>query len=110
MNHTSLAALLEHPPVRTTTVQLDDGVSAQIHELPISVIDRVRAISEDDDQVDMADVVFVATYALTGRKPTDAELTIVSERFGTRAVMTIYTEALKFSQLSDDAIEQEKKH
>lgn len=110
MNHTTLAALMEHPPVRTTIVPLDDGLTCQIHELPISVIDRVRAISEDDDHVDMSDVVYVATYALTGRKPTDAELATVSERFGTRSVMTIYTEALKFSQLDSDAIEREKKH
>ena len=110
MNHTSLAALLEHPPVRTTIVTLDDGVSAQIHELPISVIDRVRRLSNSDDSVNMNDVAFVATWALTGRDPTEAELTTVCERFGTRAVMLIYTEALKFSQLSDDAIEQEKKH
>ena len=110
MTPTSLAALMEHPPVRTNIISLDDGVSCAIHELPISVIDRVRTISEDDDHVDMSDVVYVATYALTGRKPTDAELATVSERFGTRSVMTIYTEALKFSQLDSGAIEQEKKH
>ena len=110
MKVTSLTALLENPPLRTTVITLDNGVGCQIHELPISVIDRVRTISEDDDQVDMNDVVYVAVYALAGRKPTDQELEAVSERFGTRSVMTIYTEALKFSQLSVDAIDQEKKH
>ena len=110
MNTTSLAALLEHPPVRTTTLILDDGSSCILHELPISVIDRVRSISKETDQVNMDDVVFVATWALAGRKPTDKELDTVSDRFGTRSVMTIYFESLKFSQLSDDAVELEKKH
>ena len=47
MNHTSLAALLAHPPVRTTILELDDGSACQIHELPIAVIDRIRSISKD---------------------------------------------------------------
>ncbi|USE39242.1 hypothetical protein [Endozoicomonas sp. SCSIO W0465] len=110
MNYDSLAALLEHPPVRTTLVTLPNDVTCQIHELPISAIDRVRTISEDDDQVDMSDVVYVATWALAGREPTDKELVTVSDRFGTSSVMAIYTEALRFSQLGADAIEQEKKH
>ncbi|WP_257294481.1 hypothetical protein [Endozoicomonas sp. YOMI1] len=110
MKLTSLPALLENPPLRTTVITLDNGTGCQIYELPIAVIDRVRTISENDDQVDLDDVVYVAVYALAGRKPTDQELETVSERFGSRSVMAIYTEALKFSQLLPDAIEQEKKH
>ena len=110
MNHTSLAALLAHPPVRTTILELDDGSACQIHELPIAVIDRIRSISKDDSGDDMANVIYVATWSLAGRKPTDTELTTVRERFGTGSVLKIYKEALTFSQLSDDAIEQEKKH
>ncbi len=109
MNYNSLAELMEHPPVRTTKVTLSNDVICQIYELPISAIDRVRIISEDSDQVNMSDVVYVATWAIAGHKPTEKEVAGVSDRFGTSSVMEIYTEALRFSQLSKDAIEQEKK-
>ena len=110
MNHVNLTALLAHPPVRTTIIKLDDGSNCQIHELPIAVIDRIRSISKDDSGNNMANVIYVATWSLAGRKPTDTELTTVRERFGTGSVLKIYKEALTFSQLNDDAIEQEKKH
>lgn len=111
MTPVSIEALFAHPPVRTTVIKLADGTACTIHELPVSVIDKVRTISTTShDNVNMTNVCYVATYALTGRKPTDAELKTVADEFGTRSVMKIYTEALKFSQLNEDAIEQEKKH
>lgn len=110
MNHASLASLLAHPPVRTTILELDDGSACQIHELPIAVIERVLAIRGDNNADDMANVIYVVTWSLAGRNPTDAELTTVREQFGTGIVYKIYTEALIFSRLSNDAIEQEKKH
>ena len=110
MTHTTLAALLENPPLRTTELRLNDSIICKIHELPVSVFDRVRTISEEDDDVNMDDIVFVAAWALAGRKPTDEELAAISDRFGTRSVMAIYFEALKFSQLDVGAVEREKKH
>ena len=111
MTLTTLAALLENPPLRTTELRLNDSIICKIHELPVSVFDRVRAISEeDDDDVNMDDIVYVAAWALAGRKPTDDELAAISDRFGTRSVMAIYFEALKFSQLDVGAVEREKKH
>ena len=110
MTHTTLAALLENPPLRTTELRLNDSITCKIHELPVSVFDRVRTISEEDDDVNMDDIVFVAGWALAGRKPTDEELAAISDRFGTRSVMAIYFEALKFSQLDVGAVEREKKH
>uniref|UniRef100_UPI0021491E9E hypothetical protein n=1 Tax=Endozoicomonas sp. SESOKO1 TaxID=2828742 RepID=UPI0021491E9E len=79
MNHLSLAALLAHPPVRTTILELDDGSACQIHELPIAVIDRVLAVKGDDSGDDMANIIYVTTWSLAGRNPTDSELTTVRE-------------------------------
>ena len=111
MTLTTLAALLENPPLRTTELRLNDSIICKIYELPVSVFDRVRAISEEeDDDVNMDDIVYVAAWALAGRKPTDKELVAISDRFGTRSVMAIYFEALKFSQLDVGAVEREKKH
>ena len=111
MTLTTLAALLENPPLRTTELRLNDSIICKIYELPVSVFDRVRTISEEeDDDVNMDDIVFVAAWALAGRKPTDDELAAISDRFGTRSVMAIYFEALKFSQLDVGAVEREKKH
>ena len=111
MTLTTLAALLENPPLRTTELRLNDSIICKIYELPVSVFDRVRAISEkEDDDVNMDDIVYVAAWALAGRKPTDKELAAISDRFGTLSVMAIYFEALKFSQLDVGAVEREKKH
>ena len=111
MTLTTLTALLENPPLRTTELRLNDSITCKIYELPVSVFDRVRIISEEEkNEVNIDDIVFVAAWALAGRKPTDKELIAISERFGTRSVMAIYFEALKFSQLDAGAVEREKKH
>ena len=108
MSAVTLEQLMASPPLRTTEANLPDGRRCTISELPVAVIDRVRT-SAEDEQVNMDDVVYVVAYALSGNKPTDKALEAVRESFGAGAVMAIYTEALRFSHLSPDAVEQEKK-
>ena len=103
-----LEQLLDNPPLKSTTYTMEDGRDCLIHELPIAVIEQVQRIGEDGS-AHWDDIVQVVARALAGRKPTDKERQAVREQFGASTVMAVYMQALKFSRLSGDAIEQEKK-
>lgn len=106
----SFAELLAEPPLRTETLKLDDGRECLIHELPIGVIDHIRRISDEDSGGDLKEVAWVATHALSGKPPTSEETEQVIKTFGSSSVMKIYFAALKFSQLTPDAVSDKKKH
>lgn len=105
--------LLENPPLKSTTITLPDGRDVQLHELPLSVMKYVQRVGKDgEDGVSnvMDSITLVATQALMGRPPEKTDMDTMSERFGTTAVMFIYYEALKFSRLGPDALNDTKKH
>ena len=92
------------------SLTLEDGRECRLHELPIGVIEKVRTLSEGKEQdVRLDTIAFVAAHALTGCKPNDDEVRQLVESFGASTVMQIYIEAIKFSQLTPVAVEQEKK-
>lgn len=105
--------LLNNPPLKTTTITLPDKRQVQLYELPLSVMKYVQSVGrEGEDGVShvMDSITLVATQALMGRPPQQEDMDAMSERFGTTAVMFIYYEALKFSRLGPDALEETKKH
>ena len=106
----SFAELLADPPLRNEPLKLDDGRECLIYELPIGVIDSIRKISEDDSGTNLQEVARVAAHALSGKPPTAEETEQVVKTFGSSSVMKIYFAALKFSQLTPDAVSKEKKH
>ena len=105
--------LLAQPPLKQTTVTLPDGRDITLHELPVSVLEQVQRVGQQkEDGVShlMHNVTRVVAHALTGRPPTEEEVQDVMETFGASAVMFIYYEALKFSRLGPDALDETKKH
>ncbi len=105
--------LLNNPPLKTTTITLPDKREVRLYELPLSVMKYVQSVGrEGKDGVNsvMDSITLVAAHALMGRPPEKKDMDALSERFGTTAVMFIYYEALKFSRLGPDALEETKKH
>ena len=105
--------LLNNPPLKTTTITLPDRREVQLHELPLSVMKYVQSVGkEGEDGVSsvMDGITLVATQALMGRPPEKKDMDALCERFGTTAVMFIYYEALKFSRLGPNALDETKKH
>lgn len=106
-------SLLANPPLKTTSITLEDGRKVKIHELPVFVIEDVQDIGQHNSgniRLVMEEVVRVVAHSLLGRIPTPEELGRVRETFGISTVMFIYYEALKFSRLGSNSLDETKKH
>ncbi|MCW7552131.1 hypothetical protein NX722_05620 [Endozoicomonas gorgoniicola] len=104
--------LIDKPPLKTCNFTLDDGRDVTLHELPLSVIEDVQYVGQqEDDNVGsiMKSIVCVVAHSLLGRPPEPDELKQLRERFGASAMMAIYYEALKFSRLGPDDLDETKK-
>ncbi len=109
--NTTLAELLKSPPLKTEPLTLPDGRSVTLHELPVAVIDEVQKVGEQSEHDDslMKKITRIAAHALAGRPPTDDELKTIGDTFGASVVMFIYYEALKFSRLGPNSLNETKK-
>lgn len=104
--------LLDRPPLKNTVITLPDKREVLLYELPLSVMKHVQTIGkEGEDGVNhvMDSIILVATQALLGRPPEQKNMDAICQRFGSSTVMFIYYEALKFSRLGPDALEETKK-
>lgn len=105
--------LAARPPMKTTSVTLPDGQQVQMFELPLSVIEDVQEIGQQGDgnvRQLMDNIVRVVAHSLLGRSPTVDELQQIRETFGSSAVMFLYYEALNFSRLGPNSLDEAKKH
>ena len=102
--------LVKDPPLKTTAIALPDGREVVMHELPLSMMEDIQSTSEESDVSRVTDsIAQVAACALLGRQATDKEVRQLKGSFGTSSVMKVYYEALKFSRLSPDAVDDAKK-
>lgn len=101
------------PPLKKTTKTLPDGREYELHQLPLAAIDRVakqsRAAQENGKDLDWSQFGEVAAQAMLGRPPKPAEVEQMVEKLGSDTVLHIYKDALQFSQLGAEAVEDAKK-
>ncbi|MTI13120.1 hypothetical protein [Sansalvadorimonas verongulae] len=106
--------LLSKPPVfKSSTGTLPDGRKYQIHELPCSVLEDVtrmaRAAIDEDGEIMLRDVARVAAHAMVGKPPEEEDVTLFMETFTPSVIRHVYQDALKFSQLGEEALQAAKK-
>ena len=101
------------PPLRQTTSTLPDGREYKLHQLPLSAIDTIarqsRIAQENAHDLDWSQFGKVAAQAMLGREPKIEEVKQLVDRLGTDTILHIYNEALMFSQLGEEAVDNAKK-
>lgn len=105
--------LASPPPLRKTTGTLPDGREYELYQLPIAAIDRVakmsRSAAENGQDLDWSQFGAIAAEAMLGRQPELMEVEQLVNKLGSDTVAKIYQDAIKFSQLGSEAIDEAKK-
>lgn len=105
--------LASPPPLKKTVKTLPDGREYELHQLPLAAIDRIarqsRTAQENGKDLDWSQFGEVAAQAMLGRTPKAAEVQQLVETLGTDTVLSIYKDALQFSQLGSEAVDEAKK-
>lgn len=106
--------LLASPvPLEKTTFTLSDGREIELHSLPIRAMIKVNEISqminEDKTKAPMKDIAAIAAQAVMGRIPKEKEVDEFIDIMGHKTVSQIYMQAVKFTNLGQEAIDVAKK-
>ena len=107
------ALLAEPPALKQHTGTLPDGREYLLHQLPLSAIDKIgrlsRTAEESSRDLEWSEFGEIAAQSLLGRKPEPEEVAALVEKLGTDTVLHIYKDAIRFSQLGGEAVDEAKK-
>lgn len=101
------------PPLKTTTATLPDGREYELHQLPLGMIIRIGELSktalENSQDLNWNEFGEIAAQAMLGRPPKTSEVKQFVETLGNDTILHIYKQAIRFSQLGEEAVEEAKK-
>ena len=106
--------LIANPPaMQQTSATLPDGRKYELYKLPMGALLRVAELSKIalDKKEELPIKVYggIAAQAVLGRPPKEKEVDQFIDVMGSDTIAHIYRQAISFSQLGVEAIEEAKK-